>query len=128
MKSLLLFTSDKVGFTGEVSWNFIFQDDKFKAFETYPKHMASPYWGMFKEVNDNAQSGFNIFETGAGVHMSGPITENNKERNQKIVDSWPEYFYMLCTTATAKFLEENLKDMGVSIITLHSDKVLTSSN
>lgn len=129
MKNLLLFTSDKVGNTGEVSWNFIFQDNNFKAFERFPEHMHSPFWGMFKEPDDDDedQIGFNIFETGHGLKMAGPITNNDTERNKKIISEFPDYSYMLCTTKTANRIIENLKDLDIKIEVLHSDKTLTSS-
>ncbi len=129
MKKILLFTSDLVHNTGTVSWGFIFQDDNFQAFENYPKHMESPYWGMFNDAaaNDN-QIPFNIFKTGSGLFMAGPITNNDPERNKKILSEFPEYVYMLCTSAAAQRIKANLQGLDVEIEILHSDKILTSSN
>ncbi len=127
-KNILLFTSDKIGDTGTVSWNFIFQDEQFEAFEKWPQHIRSNHFGLFTH-DGGKQIAFNIFHVREGLFLAGPINvDGTAEQNRDIMDEFPEYCYMLCTTATAKLLATNLDGLDVKIDILHSDKVLTTSN
>lgn len=127
-KNLLLFTSDKVLHTGTVSWAFVFQDD-FKAFEKFPNHMNGNYFGVFKAWEDDSNLiGFNVFEVENGTYSCSAIKEGDKEGNTIRIERFPEYFYMLCDTATAERLKVALADLDVKIDVLHSEKILTTSN
>jgi len=101
MKKILLVTSPKVGFTGTVSFSYLFEtgEGPNKDLSLYEKHreICSEPFGYIHSNEDGVMR-YNLFTGGTGLLVSGAFNQNHDDW---CIEALPEACSMLCTKADA---------------------------
>lgn len=121
-KELLLITSEKVGFTGSVSFGFIFQADMYDKYD----HCQTEHWGYAHQDKDRPEViPYNVFKSGQGMVMAGALGQG-ADFDDKQLNSFPDKFVMLCDIKTADVIEKLVGEKIKIIREVHKETLLTS--
>lgn len=121
-KKLLLFTSEQVGFTGQVSFKFLFEIEG--AYDKY-EEAKSELWGYaHKDKDKESVVCFNLFRSGKGLHLGGAFGQGDFDK--VVLEDMPQACSMVCTTEVADMLEKLIGEQ-VQITRLFSEKTLLTS-
>ena len=107
--TLYIFTSNKVGNTGDVSWKFIFDMKPRPSKEDMVVIVGLPFGYVWIPDRHDLSYSFNVWESGKGLLVGGGWTpaEDSESWQKEMHDALPSCA-LLMTTEVFEWLKENI--------------------